>query len=87
MNREEIKNKAKELMKGNMWKIFGIMLLVSILSSIASEIIVKLFAVIGVNLTYTIGNTKIAVFRVTCTTQGPYKINVKETKKLLNINC
>lgn len=29
---------------------------------------------------------KISVFRVTCTNQGPYKINVKETKRILNMD-
>lgn len=29
---------------------------------------------------------KIAAFRVTCTSQGPYTIDVKATKKLLNMD-
>lgn len=54
MNRVEIKKKAKELIKGHIWQIFGIVILLTFISGAINSCIENLFKLCGFKLTRTI---------------------------------
>lgn len=55
MNRVEIKEKARKIIKGNLWKIFGILFLVALLGSIVTATIKYIYGMIfaGFNISLT----------------------------------
>lgn len=55
MNRVEIKENAKKIIKGNLWKIFGILFLVALLGSIVTATIKYIYGMIfaGFNISLT----------------------------------